>query len=183
MLEELEKTETEKTSVSQMGIRSGVVYGLIMIIYSLILNFTGLAMNQTMGYLSWVIIIGAVIWAHIEYKKANGGFMEYSEGLGLGIITILIGGLISGVFSVIYMTLIDNNFIKNMLTQIREQLDKQPNLNDEQIDAVMKFYEWMFQPHWLFLIGLLSSAIVGLIISAIVSIFTQKSNPDPFVGA
>jgi hypothetical protein len=183
MLEELEKTETEKTSVSQMGIRSGLVYGLTMIIYSLILNFTGLAMNPTMGYISWLIIIGAIVWAHIEYKKANGGFMEYSEGLGLGIITILIGGLISGLFSIIYMTFIDPNFIKNMLTLAREQLEKQPNLNDEQIDAMMKFYEWMFQPHWLFLMGLLGGAIIGLIISAIVSIFTKKTNPDPFVGA
>ncbi|MCU0444345.1 MAG: DUF4199 domain-containing protein [Microscillaceae bacterium] len=180
MLEESEKIETEKISVGKMGLRAGLVYGLVMVIYSLIINFAGLTMNPNMGYLVWLIIIGAIVWAHIEFKKNNGGFMEYSQGLGLGVVMVVIGGIISGIFSIIYMTFIDANLLKNMLTLAREQLEKQPSINDEQIEQIMKFYEWFFQPHWLFLMSLVSSAIFGLIVSAIISIFTQKTNPDPF---
>jgi hypothetical protein len=181
MLEEMQTPDTEKVSPIKASTKYGLVFGLLLIIYSLVINFTNQMMNPAMSYVSWVLMIVFLAWAMLDYRKNNEGYMNYGDGLVLGTISMAISGLIAGIFSVIYMNVIDPSFSKNMLTMVREQMEKQnPNMSDEQIEMGLKFAEFFTNPIWIITISPIMYAISGILLSLIVAAFIQKKNPNPF---
>lgn len=162
------------------SLNKGAVLGLLLIIFTFILHFLDAIQNQMLASMAWLIVIGGIVWAHSEYKKQNEGFMSYSQGLGIGVLVSLIGGLIVSVFSALLMHFIDPTILKNILNQTRRKLEQDPRMTDEIIEQTMSITETMMQPHWLIIISLISYLIVGLILSLIIAAFTKKTPETPF---
>jgi hypothetical protein len=91
MNEDFTLDQTPKTSISAVAIRYGLIVGMITVIYSLILYITDLQItNQFLSYVSFLILIVGIYLAHQNFKKENGGYMTYGQGLGIGSLVSLI---------------------------------------------------------------------------------------------
>lgn len=173
--------EGPKTSIFATSLRYGLILGAVIIFVSLISQMIGLNKTPFDTYATWILFVSMIVWAMSQFRRANGGYMRYGQGLTLGILISIFGGvLVSGneVFQahVINPSLIDEAVIKTMVT-VEEQ---NPNLTDEQLEFMESFARWVFKPVPLFVSVLVSLVIVGLLISLVLAIFMRRSNPDPF---
>ena len=180
MLDQIEENE-EKVTIGSFGVKQGIYMGLFFILYSIPAFVFSLNSSMLYSLLSYLIIIGVLVWSMNEFKKSNDGFMSYGQGVSLGSLLTLIGSAISAGFSVIYIQFIDPNFIQRTLATSRTMLEETyPNFSDEQIEASLKFSEQFMQPYVMFPVSVIFLTIIGVIFSLIVAAFIKKTNPSPF---
>ena len=169
--------EIEQASPRAVGIKYGIVSGLLGIIFFIVIDVTGNAGNQSVSWLGLLITIAVLILAHREFKGTGDGHMEYKEGVGIGFWVGLIGSVISGIFTFIYVTTINTEYVTFLQDQQRMELEKQ-NMSDAQIDQAMEIASIFVSPGALLgftlFFGILFTVILALIISAI----TKNSRPE-----
>jgi NAD/NADP transhydrogenase alpha subunit len=165
-----------KVTVSQIGVRYGLIFGLVMIVYTLILQISGMATNQWLSNASFILLIIVIIIAHKAFKEGGDGFMTIGQGIGIGTLLSLISGVISSVFLFIYLKFVDDS----MLQMVRdEQIEKmsQQGMDDAQIEQAMEMAGKFMGPVAILIFGIIGSVLGGLILSLIISLFTKKANP------
>lgn len=168
----------DKVTVSQIGLKYGIIIGLILIIYSMILEFLGLEWKtqQTLGYITYVILIIGIVLAHKAFKEGGDGFMSVGQGLGVGTLLSLIAGVLSSIFSFIYIKFIDDSMLEKIKDAQIEQMENQ-GMDDAQIEQAMEIAGKFTTPVAILIMGIVGMVFIGFILSLIVSLFTKKSNP------
>ena len=169
----------EQPSTARVALKWGAILGVASSIFSLILFMTDTVGNTGIGAISYLFIIGALVLAMREFRTLNGGYMRYGQGLGLGALTTGVSGLISGLFSVFYMTVIDTGVMDRMIETQRDKAEAS-GLSDEQIDAQMKIVEMFQSPGLLFIFGIIGSIIMGFLFSLVISAIIKKEKATPF---
>lgn len=178
--------ETQETTTSQnapvttrtVGIRYGLIAGIISIAFFLILTVAGI--NMTSGYWNWIgyAITGAIVFLSHQYYKQNGdGFMSYGQGVGIAAWIGMISSVISSIFTYIYVKFIDSSFME-MIKEKQLSDMQEKGMSDEQIDQAMKFASMFTTPEAILIFGLVFGIIGTIILGLIVSIFTQKKAPE-----
>ncbi len=167
----------QKPTIWQAGLRIGLILALIFIIYSLILQLTGLVANQYLSYVNYLITIGGIIWAHKSYKEMGDGYMSYGQGLGLGVYVAGLAGIISSIFLYLYLTLIDNSMIAIIMEKTRRDMEASGR-GDDEIEQALSMTEKMMTPEMIVIFAILGSLLMGLVFSLIISAFTKNSNPE-----
>jgi hypothetical protein len=175
----MEQNETPSlVTTRSTGIRFGLISGVIGVAFFLVLNVSGV--NMTKGYWSWIgYCITAVIifFAHKYYKENTNGFMKYSQGIGISVWMGIISGVISSVFTYIYVKFIDSGFIEMIKEKQMEEMESK-GMSEEQMEQAMKIAGYFTTPEAMLLFGLIGGIIGTLIIGLIVTIFTQKKPPE-----
>ena len=172
--------ETTTPSTARIALRYGLYAGLAAIIVSTVLNLTGLSFNKVVGYFRILISLGiavaAIVYACKEFRAANGGYLSLGQAIGLGTLLSAVSGLLSGLFTTIYVTVIDPSFVEKTLDNARTQMEEQGQLSEEQIDQAMEisrpFTEWLL--NFSFVTGPIFGALVGLILSLIIGAIMKK---------
>jgi hypothetical protein len=167
----------QQPSLRQIGIRYGLIVALVMVVYSLILQFAGLAMNRPLGFLTYAILIAGMVVAHNTFKRDGDGYMTLGQGISIGMWLTLVAGVISSVFSYLYLKFIDDSVIQTAMDEAITQMEER-GMPDDQIDQAMKITEKFMQPGAMMLIALVTMLILGFIISLVVSAITRKTNPQ-----
>lgn len=176
----MEQQETPASVTTRSaGIRYGVISAIISIAYFVILNIAGLDMTQGVWrWAGWVITIAIIFMAHKYYKDYGDGFMSYGQGIGISFWIGTISGVISSIFMYIYVKFIDTGFIDMMKEKQIEQFQEN-NMSDEQIEQAMEFSAMFMTPEAFLIFGIIGGIITAIIIGLLVTVFTQKKNPDP----
>lgn len=126
----------------------------------------------------WTIVTLAVsvvllVLSHREFKTNGNGYMSYGQGFKIGFVSSVVSLIVYGLFVLLYTSLIDTNVMDNVYQAQREEMEAN-NMPDEQIDMAIGFTQKLFWPIF-FVMGLIFSTVFVLIIT----IFTQKNNPEP----
>lgn len=169
--------EENKSSVKGTSIKWGAIHGLISIIFFVVIDMLGLTGNQGLQWSGAIIFVIMVFLAHKEFKSEGDGYMSYGQGLGIGTFIAVVAGMISTLFTYIYVSFINTAFINNMKEQQIMQMENQ-GMSDSEIDQAMRFSEGIMTPMGISLIGLVMGIFFGFIIALILSIFTKKSRPE-----
>jgi len=168
---------TSAVTTRSVGIRYGIINGLIQVVYFLILTTAGLAVSS--GFAPWVgflISIVMLFLAHKYYKENGDGFMTYGQGIGLGFWTGLVSASISAIFTYIYAK-IDASYIASIREKAISDMEAQGQ-SQQQIDTAMKFVEMFTSAEAILVMGFVFGIIGMIVIALIVSIFTQKPHPE-----
>ena len=174
--------ESAKPSVTTMssGIRFGLILSIVSIAYFLIL--TTLGINSSQGVWSWLmyLVYAGFIFLAQKYFKDNGdSFMSYGQGIGISFWLGLISTVVYMVFFYIYVKFIDAGFIQMIKDAQLEQMQSR-GMRDEQIDQAMSISGKFMTPEVFLISGLIIGILGMVVIGLIVTIFTQKKNPEPF---
>lgn len=169
--------ENSNDRVAPVAVRYGLITGMIMLIYTLMLYMTDMFMNKTLAYLSFLILIGGIVMAYREYKTRNQGFMSYGKGLSLAILLSVIAGLMVSVFQYLYMKFIDDTIMKKVMDNQLEEYEKS-GMSEEQIDRVVEMSEKWAIPEMVLVSGPLSYLIAGLLIGLVVAAFMRNARPE-----
>ncbi len=175
-MEENELIEDDAPTVKSISIKWGAIGGLIGIIFFIILDFSDLSFSPV-RWAGLVFPFILIFLAHKEFKKEGNGFMSYGQGLGIGSLYSLVGSIIQSVFTFIYVSFVNTNYItlarENTIIQWEEQ-----GMSQDQIDQATPFMEAMTSPMAMLIMGIVIGVFFGFLISLIVSIFTKNQDPE-----
>ena len=170
---------TPAVTTRSVGVRFGLIGALISIAYFLILNVAGIDMTKGIwNWVGYVITLALLVFAHMQYKDKGNSFMSYGQGIGIAFWLGLVSGVISSVFTYLYIKFIDTGFI-DLVKERQIEAMQEKGMSDAQIDQAMTFSESFMSPEAMFIYMLIGSILITLIIALIVTIFTQKKDPEP----
>ena len=159
----------------KFALNYGIILGAVSIAFGVILYSMDMHYEQ-----SWpVIIIGVilmiavVVWATIEFKKANSGLLILSDALKLGAGIGLISAILSLVYYAILTNVIEPDFMDKAMdiAKVKAFADN-PKLTEEQWAQgveIQKSFAWIAYPFQLII-----SIIMGLIIGLITGLVMKK---------
>ena len=114
----------EKVSVWKANLTNGLILGLIGIVYSLVVYFFDLTLNQVQGYLFLVILLVALYFLVKSYRDHYlHGQMTYGQAVGAGIVIFFYYSIITAIFTYILFAFIDPGLIDKQLAMTEEMLD------------------------------------------------------------
>ena len=164
-----------KPNVWKNGLNWGVITGLVTIIYSTLMYFLGLNLESWTGWISYIILIGGIVYGTIQYRdNVRGGTISYAQALGFGVIIALVVAIISAIYSLV-LSVIDPGIIDQILEKAQEEMLKQ-GLSDDQVEQAIEMQKKFMSP------GIIAAMIVpgmtfmGFIFSLITSIFLKKED-------
>lgn len=171
------ETKEEVSSIvtpRSVGIKYGLISAVISVVFFLSLALAGLnAFDNTWNWIGLVVSVVLVVLAHREYKANGTGFMSYGQGVGIAFWIALVSLAINFVITYLYVSLIDLNAMEVFYDAQAQKMAEQ-GAPDSQIDMALSWTRKLFWPMYIFM-GLFFGVLVG----AIVSIFTQKKSTEP----
>lgn len=167
----------EKPSTARIALKWGIITSVVIIIYSVISYMTGLFKNTASSYLSFLFLLGGIILAVKEYKTLSNNFLSFGEGLGVGTLMSAVTGLISSLFSIVYMVMIDTTIMQQLGAMQEEQLEKR-GMTPEEIDQTMEMMSKFSSPGMLFVFAVLGYIFFGFIWSLIVAAVQKNEKPE-----
>jgi hypothetical protein len=167
----------------QVGLKYGLIMGLISAVTAAINYSTKLFLNQGaslgLSVISLVITIVIFVLACREFKSQNGGFMKLGQGFMTGFWATVISSLIGAAFIYVWLTVVDPTIMDQIKENTAAQFAQQ-GLSDEQIEQAMSFSSMTLKPGFMagsvVLAGIIFGAILALIVAAI-----MKKEPPEFV--
>lgn len=172
-----------KPSLFQHTMTWGAITGIILIVFSLVLYLVHQSANRALGYLSYVLLIAGIIIGSIAYRdKALGGFISYKDAFVTGLLITIFAGILSSFFSFILIRYIDPSVMEQIIAKAEEKMMSR-GMSEDQVELAMeKTKEFMGSP-LMVLIGLLSFAFIGTIISLITAAIVKKEKSPFDTGA
>ncbi len=177
-----ENVEVKPASTRSIGIKWGLIGSGVGIALFVVYNI--LKLDYTQGPLSWlsyVITIGFIFLAQKEYKDSGDSFMSYGQGIGVAFWYGLLSSVVSNIFTFVYLKFIDGGLIDRLKENQLKKFQEQGTMSDEQIDQAMEMTSKFMTPEIMLGFGLVIIVITALVIGLIVTIFTQKKNPEAIV--
>ena len=170
----------KKISVWKATLNSGLILGLALVIYTLLLYFLDQSFNKTLGYVSiLIIIIGLVLGIKSFRDDVRGGILSYGQGVGAGTVIGLYAGIIGALFTYLLYTVIDPDLLGKLLTFSEEQIIESGRVPEEMMDQVMDQQKMFMKPWVMAVMGVVNSVFISVIVSLIASIFLKKEG-NPF---
>ena len=157
----------------------GLIIGLILIVISIVAQFTGLKRDSApIQILSTCILIGGLIWSCWYYGKQKDGFVTFGNVFGHGFKTTAVAAVIVIVFMIIFF-LAFPEYKDEAMEEGRRKMEEQGKMSDEQIEQAISIGKRFFLP---IAIGsiLFFYALIGAVSSLIGAAITKKKPVTPF---
>ncbi|PVW14709.1 DUF4199 domain-containing protein [Marixanthomonas spongiae] len=172
--------ENQTASVKKIGLNYGLILSLLVVGLSVIVYVLGLHLEQPwwQSVLNFVFMTLCIVYGLKAFKNESGGFLSLGDALKTGLIIALVSGIIGSVFSYIFITFIEPDFISQMLDTTQEKMIEQnPNMTQEQMDMAMGMTEKFMSPWIMFAMGMIASLFFGFIISLIAGLIMKQPRP------
>lgn len=166
----------EKVSTARVALKYGVLVAVVIMVYTTIINISGLSQNQVLSSIQFVFMIAAIVMAMKEFREKNKGYMSYGEGLGLGTLLSAVMGLLVSSFSTFYNRFIDSTILTQALDKVRMDMEKR-GMDDAQIDQSMEYAQKFMSPGIMFFSGVMMSILTGFVVSLIISAIIRRDKP------
>lgn len=170
--------EEKPRSLSQHALIYGLITGVVMIVFSLVLYLANLHMNRVFGYISYIFILGGMVYGSLEYrKKYLNGFMTYGKAFSSCFLIGLFAGILSAIYMFFFAQFIHPGFVQELLEQSREQIvNSNPNMTEEEVDQALAISARFMSAPFLAIWGLLANILISAIISLIIGLFLKKED-------
>lgn len=175
--------ETNVTNPNQAkvtpSVSKGVIISLILIVFSLAIQFMNLTQNKAVSSLQFVILLAGIIWSCTSYAKQMNANVTFGNVFSHGFKVAAAVTAIMVVYTIISLMFINPEMKDLALQQARTQMEEK-HLSDDQIDNALNLTTKYFIP---FTVGsiLLVFLIVGLIAALIGAAVAKKNPQGPFV--
>ena len=169
---------TNKISTRQIAINFGLLLSAYNVITGLLLVFLNLHYqnNSTIGLINLGVIIGVIFYGIYYFKKSNDGCIKISEALKTGIGISLVSGVISALYSIILVYIIDPDFIEKTLEfQKKIILEKNKNLAIEDANKMVDLQKKLTGPLTTSGFIIIFNLFIGFIVSLTGGLIFNKS--------
>ena len=169
--------ENSSASSKKIILNIGLFLGLASIALSVILYLLNMHLEQNMltGAIGLLIILIFVVYGINQYKKANGNLLSIGQALKVGTGIALVGGIISVIYTLIFIYVIEPDFMAQ-IGDIQQQaiLKSNPDMTDEQLKQSMALAKKFSSPAIISAMSLIFSIFFGFIFSLIAGLIMKN---------
>lgn len=160
-------------SVRPVGIKFGLIAGLIGTVQFLIVSMSGSNPFDTIW--AWVgvgITAVMIVLAHKSFKDNGDGYMTFGQGMGIAFWFALASTLLTLPISYIFLTYI----APDVMDLFYEQQIAKMEASGQPEAAIEMAMEWTKKLFWVF--AAIMPLFWDMLIALILTIFTQKKRPE-----
>ena len=160
-------------------INNGVILGILGILISVILYAMGMHLDPhwSIGILQFILMIAIIVLGISQFKNANGGFLNWGQGVKIGVGIAILAALISVIYNYFFITFVEPDFMTQIM-EIQNQKLIDQGMTEEQIEAASEMSKKFSTPLFTAAFGIIGSAIGGFIVSAIAAAIMKKSEEE-----
>lgn len=173
----METTSKVETTITSVGLRFGLLTGLVSIIVSFGIYALHLE-TSPLRYLTSLVLIVGIIVAQRAYKQRHAGFIGYGDGVSIGTLVATVVGVLSAAFTYVYTNFVDPDMMARIMEKARTDLEAKGNMSDAQIDQAMAISAKFSSGPILLIFVVVGSIVIGLIISLITSAIIKNPKPE-----
>lgn len=162
-----------KFLIRELGLKYGFMLGLSMALLFLFSMLSGYSGSFVIAILRNSLVISAIIYGHNRFKEGNEGSLRYRDAVKLGTLLVSVGYIVRSFTSFMYVRFVDGNFLFDLREKVILNFEKQ-NLGDYEMNDLIQAAEKVLSPEGLFIGGIISGTLVGLVYSLIASLFTRN---------
>ena len=173
--------ETPKASVRKIGLNYGLYLALAGILISVIAYVTDNHLERPwwVNVLSFAASIIIIVYGLKAFKKDNGGFLSLGEAIKTGLAISLIAGIISAVYTYLFVTVIEPDFVSQLMDVTRDNmLEQNPNMTESQVESAMDITSKFMSPFAMITFSIIASLFFGFIISLIAGLVLKQNRPE-----
>jgi len=172
--------ETQKPTAGKFAMNYGLLLGGIMVLISVILYVTGMALEgvQWPNYLYYLIFPGIIIYAINQFKKTNGNVLSLGDAIKVGLAIAMISALVNVLYGLIFNYYIDPDFMEKIIEVAGEKLLENQRMTPEMIEQQMEIMKKFQNPLLGSAVWIAFSAIFGLIYSLIAGLIMKKEDSN-----
>jgi len=177
--------ENKPVSVWKGTLNPALLFGLVLIIYTLILYFLDKTYDRSivLAIIGFAIAVAGFVLGIRSFRDdSRGGILTYGQGVGAGTVIGLYVGIIVAVFGLILYNLIDPELIEKFFISQEEALIEQGRLPESLIEQQVNLLRKIVTPVSMPFFGIINYVFSGVIISLIASIFLRREG-DAFKKA
>lgn len=169
-------------SSAKIAIKWSLIYTLIAIVITFIIEITKLDINSPVKYVTYIVLLALLFLAQKEHKDKLGGFINFNQAFITGLLYGVFAGVLTGIFVYIYLTFLSPEMFTQTIEQQREALVAKGNLSSDQIDQAMeivKKYGVILGSAGAMLVYSILGVVFGLIGAAIIKKERTAYDPEP----
>ena len=173
--------EKQEITPRQIMLNYGIMLGLASVLINVILYSMGKTYEPhwSVGVISTLITVFIIILGIKKIKDLNGGFLSLSEALKMGLGIALISGLVTVIYTLIFTNFIEPDFFARMMeVQQQKMLEQNPQMTDEQLEAINAISGKMSGPIISSAVAIIISMFLGFVISLIGGLIMKKSDEE-----
>ena len=167
--------EEKKRTPSMNALTYGIIAGVVMIVYSLLLFIANLYMNNWLRYVGYILLIAIMAWGTLDYrKKYMNGFMTYGQAFNSCFMIGLYAAIIGTIYTFLFVSYIHPGLQNEILEQTRAQMASKPGMTDEMVDKAMSYTEKFTTPAMMTIFSLIFNIFWSAVIGLLLGIFLKK---------
>ncbi|MEE2931046.1 MAG: DUF4199 domain-containing protein [Bacteroidota bacterium] len=167
-------------SLKKFAINYGGVLGLFLVLSSVILYVLGVDDKESIipSLLNHVIMIFGITYSILQFRDIyNGGYINYTSSLKLGVSIAFFASVILTFYSYIYINFINAEYVNEMIEFTEQKiLSGDSEVSEEMLETNLSMIRTMLEPQWFLPLGILGSTFMGVIYSLIISFFVKKQD-------
>lgn len=168
-------TEQESEFRRPSMVKIALKYGAFVSLASILFSFFQIQ-NMIIALIIGISLpVLGIVFAHQEYKNSNNGLMKYGQGLSLGLLVSAVLGVISALITLGFKIIFPESYQERKQAIFDKQVEiwQKQGFSDEQIQQSLEMSE-KFESFQM-IVTVIGSIILGLILSLIITAFTQKN--------
>jgi len=174
-----QKTQGGENTFLKSTMTIGLITGLTLIIYTLLLYATNNLLNQNfaLSMINYIILIAGIIIGTRSYRDQSlGGYITYGKALGYGVVLCVFTGIVVGIFTYLLYEVIDPSLMEQNMKVIQEEMLNQ-GMSAEQVETMTEMQARFRTPFMMLIGSIFTYSLLGLIFSLITSAFLKKEKP------
>ena len=174
-----QKTQGGENTFLRSTMTLGLITGLTLIIYTLLLYATNNLLNQNfaLSMINYIILIAGIIIGTRSYRDQSlGGYITYGKALGYGVVLCVFTGIVVGIFTYLLYEVIDPSLMEQNMKVIQEEMLNQ-GMSAEQVETMTEMQARFRTPFMMLIGSIFTYSLLGLIFSLITSAFLKKEKP------
>jgi len=169
--------ENQKSALMP-SLSAGLILGIILIVYSLLLYVVDLNENVWLASISYVITAVVLYFAIINFRdKEQNGFLSYGKGVGVGTLIGFFASILLAIFTYIYVSYIDPGVLEEAIIKAEESiLEQNPNIGDAELEQAIGIAEIFTSPVMMTVMTVFWYTMVSVVFSLLISIFAKHED-------
>jgi len=164
-------------------LRAGIVLGLVIVVWTFVMGFTGWYKDPMLQTLFWAVILFQIVILFWGLRLTAKEGKTYGGQIAAGLFMSLIGGAIAFVGSYVFTTMAFPEYFEEV-RRAGEELFRAQGMSEVDIQTRLDMMAATQTPFMQAFLGLIGTTITGVIVSLILAIFLRKksepaSTPQP----
>ncbi len=168
----------EQKSTFLPALQFGLLTGLAMIVFSLIMYLAGVDMHSYWNLFGYVFFVGGLYWGITSIReKQLEGIMTYGKAFGAGFWISLFAAILLGIFAFFYLKYINPSILADKLNEVRDKIvTSNPNISDADLQKSLDMVKMFSTPIVSAIFGFLGYLVSGTVFSLIIAIFAKRED-------